>query len=196
TGSPQPGSATGTSYSDLAAGAYTVSESGGPAGYTASFSGDCDQTGAVTLTAGDAKTCTITNTFTPPPAPSLNGDQTISRAPRHPRRLHPPPTGRPPDRDRLPAARLAPRPQLQRPPRRRLPRQRERRPRRLHRQLQRRLRPDRRRHPHRRRRQDLHHHQHLHAAAGTQPQRGPNHLPRPPPPPTPPPSPHRPPPRS
>ncbi len=42
------------------AGAYTVTETSQP-GYAASFSGDCDANGNVTLTVGDDKTCTITN---------------------------------------------------------------------------------------------------------------------------------------
>ena len=43
-------------------GAHTVSESGGPAGYTASDWGtDCAADGAITLAAGENKTCTITN---------------------------------------------------------------------------------------------------------------------------------------
>jgi cysteine-rich repeat protein len=43
------------------AGAHVVSETGS-AGYTATFGGDCDVNGNVTLTVGDApKTCTITN---------------------------------------------------------------------------------------------------------------------------------------
>ena len=60
-GSPQAGmAAPGTSYT-LDAGSYTVSETGGPAGYVASYSADCAG-GSVTLAAGDSKTCTITNT--------------------------------------------------------------------------------------------------------------------------------------
>ena len=46
---------------------YAVSETGGPSGYAATISGDCDpQSGAVTLDAGDDKTCTITNDDIPP----------------------------------------------------------------------------------------------------------------------------------
>jgi hypothetical protein len=41
-------------------GSYVVSETNA-SGYTASFSGDCDENGNVTLEAGDALTCTITN---------------------------------------------------------------------------------------------------------------------------------------
>jgi uncharacterized repeat protein (TIGR01451 family) len=47
------------------AGAYTVTETGQP-GYAASFSGDCDATGNVTLAVGDDKTCTLTNDDIPP----------------------------------------------------------------------------------------------------------------------------------
>ena len=58
--SPFAGSAAGTTRT-LTAGAYTVGETGGPAGYAASISGACTTTGAVTLAVGDTKTCTITN---------------------------------------------------------------------------------------------------------------------------------------
>ena len=47
------------------AGDYVVSESGGPGGYTATFSGDCDAQGNVTVVAGESKTCTITNDDNP-----------------------------------------------------------------------------------------------------------------------------------
>ena len=62
TGSPQNGAESpGTTYT-LVAGSYTVSEGAGPANYTLSgFSGDCDSSGAVTVVAGQTKTCTITN---------------------------------------------------------------------------------------------------------------------------------------
>ena len=62
TGSPQAGAESpGTSYT-LAGGSYTVSETGSPSGYTfTGFSGDCDVSGAVTVVAGQNKTCTLTN---------------------------------------------------------------------------------------------------------------------------------------
>ncbi|MBI4079984.1 lamin tail domain-containing protein [Candidatus Kaiserbacteria bacterium] len=60
-GSPQSGSAEGTTYSNLAAGLYHVAETGGPSGYAVSFSGACDVNGNVTLAAGEDKTCTVTN---------------------------------------------------------------------------------------------------------------------------------------
>lgn len=57
---PFAGSPTGTTNS-FAAGAHVVSETG-PAGYTATFSGDCDAQGNVSVVSGALKTCTITNT--------------------------------------------------------------------------------------------------------------------------------------
>lgn len=67
-GSPQPGSSSGTAYTGFPPGSYSVSETGGPATYTASFSGACNASGVVTIAVGDILTCTITNTFnaTPP----------------------------------------------------------------------------------------------------------------------------------
>lgn len=60
-GSPAAGvSAPGTVYS-LVSGTYTVSENANSA-YIQSFSGDCDSSGNVTLTAGSNKTCTVINT--------------------------------------------------------------------------------------------------------------------------------------
>jgi uncharacterized repeat protein (TIGR01451 family) len=45
----------------VSAGSYTITESDGPAGYSLSYSGDCDAEGGVTLALGDAKTCTLVN---------------------------------------------------------------------------------------------------------------------------------------
>ncbi len=42
-------------------GAYKVTESGGPAGYALSYSGDCDADGDVSVGVGQTKTCTLTN---------------------------------------------------------------------------------------------------------------------------------------
>lgn len=68
-GSPAAGAAAGTSYS-LAAGTYVVSEDAF-AGYTSTFSGDCDEDGNITLTSGADLTCTVTNNdVTPAPLPS------------------------------------------------------------------------------------------------------------------------------
>lgn len=69
-GSPLAGTAApGTSYS-LSSGTYVVSEDVS-ASYTQSFSGACDASGSVTLSAGDDKTCTIINTDIPVPAPVI-----------------------------------------------------------------------------------------------------------------------------
>ena len=58
--SPAPGvESPGTTYT-LAAGTYTISEDTF-AGYTASYSGDSDLSGNITLAAGENKTVTITN---------------------------------------------------------------------------------------------------------------------------------------
>ncbi|MDD2647033.1 MAG: hypothetical protein PHV78_03680 [Patescibacteria group bacterium] len=56
-------------------GTYLVSEQG-PSGYTATFSGDCDADGVITLAIGDNKSCTITNNdiqAAPPPTPIDGG---------------------------------------------------------------------------------------------------------------------------
>ena len=58
--SPQAGSETGSTY-HLPSGSYDVSETGGPSGYAASFGGDCDAQGHITMTPGAGRTCTITN---------------------------------------------------------------------------------------------------------------------------------------
>lgn len=64
TGSPRLGAETpGTSYT-LPAGVYSVSENTNTS-YAQSFSGDCNLVGVVTLSIGDNKTCTITNTYIP-----------------------------------------------------------------------------------------------------------------------------------
>ena len=63
-GSPATGAETpGTTYA-VAAGTYTVSENAS-AIYTASYSGDSDASGNITLAPGDNKTVTITNTYIP-----------------------------------------------------------------------------------------------------------------------------------
>jgi large repetitive protein len=59
--------------SDVMAGTYTLSESGGPANYTPS-AWSCDGGSLsgtqLTLSVGESATCTITNTYTPPPPPN------------------------------------------------------------------------------------------------------------------------------
>jgi len=51
---------TSGSSTSMIADTYTITETG-ISGYVASFSGDCDANGVVTLNPGDNKTCTITN---------------------------------------------------------------------------------------------------------------------------------------
>ena len=58
-GSPQPGSASGTSYT-LAAGSTYAVAADALAGYALSVSGDCAANGSITLQEGQARTCTIT----------------------------------------------------------------------------------------------------------------------------------------
>lgn len=71
-GSPATGAvAPGTSYL-LSTGTYTVSEDTNTS-YAQSFSGDCNSSGNVTLSSGDNKICTVTNTYispTPTPTPT------------------------------------------------------------------------------------------------------------------------------
>ena len=59
TGSPQPGSETGTSYT-LSPGNYVVGE-GAQTGYASTITGDCASDGSISLGVGDDRTCTITN---------------------------------------------------------------------------------------------------------------------------------------
>ena len=69
-GSPATGVATpGTPYT-LSMGTYVVSEDA-VSPYTASFSGDCDSSGNVTLSGVD-KTCTVTNTYVAPIVPVVS----------------------------------------------------------------------------------------------------------------------------
>ncbi|MDX6510824.1 MAG: hypothetical protein QOE36_328 [Gaiellaceae bacterium] len=60
-GSPQPGDEAGDTYSLTHGQTYNVNETGGPSGYTATYSGDCASNGDVTVAAGQTKVCTITN---------------------------------------------------------------------------------------------------------------------------------------
>ena len=70
-GSPQAGSSLGTMYT-LSAGTYVVSEDANP-GYTGAITGACTTGGSVTVAAGDAKICTITNDDNAQPPGPLNG---------------------------------------------------------------------------------------------------------------------------
>ncbi len=60
-----PGSLTGKVLT-LEPGMYEVSENGGPENYELTYSGDCGETGFVSVTAGATSTCILTNTYNPP----------------------------------------------------------------------------------------------------------------------------------
>ena len=62
-------------FATTTVGAHVISEIN-MSGYTATFGGACDQTGNVSLAAGDRKECTITNDDIPP-APPTTGSITI-----------------------------------------------------------------------------------------------------------------------
>lgn len=84
-GSPQPGSATGTTYSSLTFGTYHVEETGAAtSSFTPSFSGACDSTGMISLSSTGTRICTVTNTFktpttTPTTTPETGAIQLIKR---------------------------------------------------------------------------------------------------------------------
>jgi len=78
-GSPAPGAAApGTTYS-LTAGTYTVSENAN-ASYMQSFTGACNLSGAVTLSAGQDAICTIVNTAVAVPVvpPVVSGGASVN----------------------------------------------------------------------------------------------------------------------
>jgi hypothetical protein len=78
TGSPKSGSSTGTMYSTIATGTYTVSRTAGlPANYSTTFGGDCNMFGNITVLASTTKTCTLTNTFTGTTTPPTTATSTI-----------------------------------------------------------------------------------------------------------------------
>lgn len=62
------------------AGNYQVTEINPDSNYTGAFSGDCDSQGGITLNLGDAKICTLTNTYhapQPPPPAHLTVVKTV-----------------------------------------------------------------------------------------------------------------------
>ena len=69
-GSPQPGTASGTTYGGLFAGTYHIAETGGPSDYSLSYSGNCDTNGFIVLASSTSATCTLTNTFTETTTPT------------------------------------------------------------------------------------------------------------------------------
>ncbi len=80
--SPFPGSSAGTDFDNITAGFfYDVSEDT-TTDYTATFSGDCNSNGRLTLRGGYDLTCTVTNTFTGTAAVSIDlaVDKTIDIA--------------------------------------------------------------------------------------------------------------------
>lgn len=58
---------------EFPAGTYQISETG-PAGYSATFSGDCDSTGMITMSNGSFYSCVITNNDNPPVCTDNDGD--------------------------------------------------------------------------------------------------------------------------
>lgn len=64
----------------FSAGTYAVTESGGSGGYTATFSGDCDAQGNVTLAVADVKACTITNDDNAPTDADIAVTKSVSDA--------------------------------------------------------------------------------------------------------------------
>jgi len=64
-----PGSLAGVSKV-VPVGMHQVTETGGLADYDLTYGGDCGDTGLVSVNAGDAKTCILTNTYNPPPPPA------------------------------------------------------------------------------------------------------------------------------
>ena len=56
-----PGAESPGTSNPVSAGAYKITESGGGAGYTLSYSGDCDADGDVVVALGQSRTCTLTN---------------------------------------------------------------------------------------------------------------------------------------
>jgi uncharacterized repeat protein (TIGR01451 family) len=80
-GSPKLGTTTpGTSYT-LTAGTYVVSEDA-TTSYTQRFSGNCNSSGSVTLSAGSDRTCTITNSdIAPVVVPSVGGSHFVPLEP-------------------------------------------------------------------------------------------------------------------
>jgi len=56
-----PGAESPGTSNPVSAGAYTITESGGPDGYALTYSGACDSSGHVTVPLGQTRTCTLTN---------------------------------------------------------------------------------------------------------------------------------------
>ena len=74
-GSPQPGSASGTAYT-LTAGSHVVSADA-VSGYSSAITGDCAGDGSITLGVGDNRTCTVTANDDPPPPVRAQASQQL-----------------------------------------------------------------------------------------------------------------------
>ena len=72
-GSPQPGSGSGTAYT-LTAGSHVVSADA-VSGYGSAITGDCAGDGSITLGVGDNRTCTVTANDDPPPVQAQASQQ-------------------------------------------------------------------------------------------------------------------------
>jgi len=66
-----PGTEDPGTTNSVITGDYNVTETGGPSGYTLSYSGDCDQNGDITIGYNETKTCILTNTYNPPEEPEV-----------------------------------------------------------------------------------------------------------------------------
>jgi CSLREA domain-containing protein len=72
-GSPQPGSGSGTPYT-LTAGTHVISADP-VGGYSSAISGDCAGDGSITLNVGDNRTCTVAANDDPPPVRAQSSAQ-------------------------------------------------------------------------------------------------------------------------
>ncbi len=50
-------------FGQLAPGSYTITRTNGPSGYSSTWSGDCNASGVVIISANTVAHCTLTNTF-------------------------------------------------------------------------------------------------------------------------------------
>jgi uncharacterized repeat protein (TIGR01451 family) len=74
-----PGASDPGTTSEVDAGDYTVTESGGPTGYTLTYSGDCNVQGQVTVPPNGSATCILTNDDDDQPPPPENGTITVEK---------------------------------------------------------------------------------------------------------------------
>jgi uncharacterized repeat protein (TIGR01451 family) len=74
-----PGATDPGTTNEVDAGDYTVTESGGPGGYTLTYSGDCNAQGQVTVPADGSATCILTNDDNDQPPPPEKGTITVEK---------------------------------------------------------------------------------------------------------------------